>query len=135
MKDFFTDMNPTLRGFLIIAAIVLAIVFIEPVALTFGIFLLILQILFVVAICYLVYRWWREHREEINVWSTRARLTFIVAFWVIVAESLLMPPIGSLLFGFYLAGLSLLAWVLGIAICGYAMWRVWTDEHTYGDYY
>jgi len=27
--------------------------------------------------------------------------------------------------------MTLVAWVLGIAICGYAMWRVWKDEHTY----
>jgi hypothetical protein len=135
MKRFLADMNPTLRGFLIVAAIVLGIVFLQPVAITFAIVWLVAQILFVIAIGFLIYRWWREHRGEIDLWSGRAKWTFYAAWWVIVAELVLKSFVGTVLLGLYLDRVTLLAWLLGIAICAYAMWRVWTDEHTYGGDY
>jgi hypothetical protein len=134
MKRFFEDMNPTLRGFLIIGVIALAIASLYPLQIGFGIIFLIARILFFIAICFLVFRWWREHRSDIDLWSPRAKWTFYAGAWLIIAELLLASFVGWLL-GVALVGLTLLAWLLGIAIGGYSMWRVWQDEHTYGNDY
>jgi len=134
MKRFFEDMNPTLRGFLIVAAVVVAIASISPLQIGFSVVFTIAQILFFVAICYLVYRWWREHRGEIDLWSTRAKWTFYGGAALVVVALALASFVGVLL-GISLAGIPLLAWILGVAIGCYAMWRVWQDEHTYGNDY
>jgi hypothetical protein len=127
MKRFFNELNPTIRGFLIIGAIVAAIVTLQPVALTFTAVWALAQILFLIAIGYLIYRWWREHRDEIDLWSGRAKWTFYGAAAVIFAELIVAyTPIGVTL-----ARLTLLAWLLGLVICAYSMWRIWSDEHTY----
>jgi hypothetical protein len=60
--------------------------------------------------------------------------TFYAGAALVITELALASFIGALL-GVRLAGLPFLAWVLGIAIGGYAMWRVWQDEHTYGGDY
>jgi hypothetical protein len=134
MKRFFEDMNPTVRGFLIVGVIVLAIASIYPLQIGFAIVFAIAQFLFFIAICFLAYRWWREHRGEIDLWSARAKWTFYAAAVLVVVELALASLVGVLL-GVRLAGIPLLAWFLGLAIGVYAMWRVWQDEHTYGDYY
>jgi hypothetical protein len=135
MKRFFEDMNPTLRGFLIIGVVVLGIALLYPLQLGFSIIWLVAQILLFIVICFVIYRWWREHRGEIDLWSPRAKWTFYAAWWTIVAELALASFIGAVLLGVQLQGIPLLAWVLGIAICGYAMWRIWSDEHTYTNDY
>jgi hypothetical protein len=56
VRRFFTDMNPTLRGFLIIALIA-------------GLFLL-----------------WRERRSDIETWSTRSRYVFYGAAALAVVD-------------------------------------------------
>ena len=132
MKRFFTEMNPTLRGFLIIAAIVAAIVSLRPAAITFAIVWTLAQILFLIAIAYFVYRWWREHRGEIGLWSRRAKWAFYAAWWLVVVELALASSLAQLLLGLDLRGMTLLAWLVGLAIGIYAMWRIWQDEHTYG---
>src|SRR3954452_21547599 len=134
MKRFFEDMNPTLRGFLIVAAVVVAIASLYPLQIGFSIIFTIAQILLFFAICFLVYRWWREHRGEIDLWSTRAKWTFYAGAALVVVELARASFIGALGLGIHLAGVPLLAWILGVAIGVYAMWRVWQDEHSYGDY-
>jgi hypothetical protein len=134
MKRFFEDMNPTLRGFLIVAVVVVAIALLSPLQLGFSIVFTLAQILFFVAICFLVYRWWREHRGEIDLWSTRAKWTFYGGAALVVVELALASFVGALL-GLHLKGIPFLAWILGVAIGIYAMWRVWQDEHTYGSGY
>ena len=38
-----------------------------------------------------------------------------------------------LMFGFWGAsGLAAVAFLLVIALCGFAIWRVWRDQHSYG---
>jgi hypothetical protein len=135
MKRFFEDMNPTVRGFLIVGVIVLAIAVSYPLQIGFFLIFRIAQILFFIAICFLVYRWWREHRGEIALWSPRAKWTFYAAAALVAIELTLASFVGRLVLGVNLAGIPLLAWFLGLAIGVYAMWRVWQDEHTYGDYY
>jgi hypothetical protein len=134
MKRFFEDMNPTLRGFLIVAVIVVGIASLYPLEIGFFLIFTIAQILFFIAICFLVYRWWREHRGEIDLWSRRAKWTFYGGAALVVVELALASFVGAIV-GVRLAGIPLLAWFLGLAIGVYAMWRVWQDEHTYGDYY
>jgi hypothetical protein len=60
------------------------------------------------------------------MWSERSKWVFHLAAVLIVLEIAVAVAVPV-----RLSGMTLVAWVLGIAICGYAMWRVWKDEHTY----
>jgi hypothetical protein len=129
MKRFFTDMNPALRGFLIIALIVVGIVTLNPLTVTFAIVWKLARIAFYIAIAFFVYKLWRDKWGDIEVWSERSKWVFHgAAVLIIVDIALILPPIS-----FNLGGVPLLSWLLGLAILGYAMYRVWRDEHTYGD--
>ena len=68
MRTFFSRMNPTLRGFLIILAIVGVIVVLQLQA-TLSALLIIARIAFMLAIAFFIYLIWRERREEISAWS------------------------------------------------------------------
>jgi hypothetical protein len=129
MKRFFTEMNPTLRGFLIIGVIVVGIATVYPLALTFAIVWKLARIAFYIAIAFFIYKLWRDRWGDIEVWSDRSKWVFHGAAVLIVVElALIFPPIS-----FSLNGIPLLAWLLGIVILVYSMWRVWQDEHTYSD--
>src|SRR3954452_19602664 len=71
MKRFFERMNPTLRGFLIILAVVAIIVVLNLetalISLT-----LIAKIAFLLAIAFFVFLMWRERRGDIALWPRRA---------------------------------------------------------------
>lgn len=123
MKRFVAEMNPTLRGFIIIAAVSAGIVALGAYSVLVQVSVL-LQIAFLVVIAIFVYTKWRERRHEIELWPLRARFAFygaavlilgdIAAFWV-------SRP----------AGAAALAFFLVLGICGFTMFRVWRDEHTY----
>src|SRR5438876_6529240 len=66
-SGFFSRMNPTLRGFLIIVLIA-GIVVLLQLQTTLVALLLIARIVFVLAIAFFVYLMWRERREEIGQW-------------------------------------------------------------------
>jgi hypothetical protein len=120
-------MNPTLRGFLIIGVIVVGIATIAPLALTFAIVWRLAQIGFYIAIAFFLYMLWRERWSDIETWSRRSKWVFHGAAVLILVEiAIVVPPISLVP-----AGIPLLAWALGIAICAYSMWRVFKDEHTY----
>jgi hypothetical protein len=119
----FRDMNPTLRGFMIIAAVAAVIVVLQLEATLVAISLL-LQIAFVLAITFFIYLVWRERRSEISEWSTRARTVFYGAALLIVAD------IGAFWYD-RPAGPDALAFFLVLGFCGFAMYRVWRDQHTY----
>ena len=72
MKAFFSRMNPTLRGFLIILAIVAVVVVLQLQA-TLAALLIVARVAFMLAIAFFIYLMWRERREEIAAWPTRAR--------------------------------------------------------------
>jgi hypothetical protein len=116
-------MNPTLRGFMIIAAVAAVIVVLQLEATLVAISLL-LQIAFVLAIAFFIYLVWRERRSEISEWSTRARTVFYGAALLIVAD------IGAFWYD-RPAGPDALAFFLVLGFCGFAMYRVWRDQHTY----
>lgn len=124
VRRLIADMNPTLRGLLLIALVSVVIVVLQLqetlVALS-----LLAQIAFLLAIAFFVYLVWRERRSEIEVWPARARTAFYGAALLIVAD------VGA----FWLdrpRGLDAVAFFLVLALAGFGMWRIWRDQHTYG---
>jgi small-conductance mechanosensitive channel len=116
--------RPTLRGFLIIAAIVLAIMLLNLYTAAFAIGML-LQIAFFLAIAFFIYLVWRERRGEIATWSTRE----IVVFY---GSALLIVVALGLYFWHGWPGYEKLGFIAVLACSGFAMWRVWRDRHHYG---
>jgi hypothetical protein len=115
--------NRTARGLGIIALIALVIVVLQLEATLAALFLL-MRIAFFLAIAYFVFLVWRDRRGEIDVWSTRAKVVFYGAALVAVldlAQYFVRP----------LNGLDALVFFLVLVACGYAMWKIWRDQHTY----
>lgn len=117
-------MNPTLRGFLIIGLIA-AVIFALSLETALVSLLLLTRIAFFLAVAFFVYLLWRERRSDISLWSSRAQAVFYGAALLIVAD------LGAY-FWRGASGLDALAFLLVIAICAFAMFRVWRDEHRYG---
>jgi hypothetical protein len=124
MRSFFSRMNPTLRGLLIVALIALVVVVLK-LQTTLSVVSALLSIGFILAITFFIYLVWRERRADIATWSLRARVTFYGAALLIVADIGVKWFHGS-------PGLELLAFLGVIVICAFAMWRVWRAQHTYG---
>jgi hypothetical protein len=116
-------MNPTLRGFLIILAVVGIIVVLQLEA-TLTALLIIARIAFLLAIAFFIYLIWRERRAEISTWSTRARVVFYGAAVLAVAD------LGADWYG-GAHGLQVIAFVAVLVLAGLAMWRTWRDQHTF----
>jgi small-conductance mechanosensitive channel len=116
-------MNPTLRGFLIIAAIAGLIVVLR-LQTTLGALYVLARIAFLLAMTFFVYLLWRERRQEISVWPSRAQWVFYSAALLIVAD------IGAIFF-IDETGPDSVAFVAVLAFCGIAMWRTWREQHTY----
>ncbi|MBV8256478.1 MAG: hypothetical protein JOZ56_08455 [Actinobacteria bacterium] len=121
--SFFSRMNPTLRGFLVIALIAVVVVVLQLQA-TLQALLILARIAFLLAIAFFVYLLWRERREEIGGWPVRARTVFYGAA---------LLALGDLAAEWYggAHGLQILAFLGVLAACFFAMWRVWRDQHTY----
>ena len=117
-------MNPTLRGFLIIALIAVVIVALSLENTLTALFLLA-RIAMLLAIAFFVYLVWRERRADIATWSDRARFTFYGAALLIVADLLAWQ------FVHLNKSLDAFAFIVVLLLCGFAMWRVWRDQHTY----
>jgi small-conductance mechanosensitive channel len=124
MRRFFADMNPTLRGFLIIAAIVLAIIILnQQTALLSLVYLT--RIVFFLAVAFFLFLVWRERRGEISTWSSRAQWTFYgAAVLALVAIGVFIVNGAS--------GRNALAFFVILGLCAFSMFRVWRDQHTYG---
>jgi hypothetical protein len=119
------DLNSTLRGFLVILVIA-AIVFALEQEAALSVLYILLSLAFVLAMAFFVYQLWRERRGEIGTWSTRSQVVFYGSALLIVAN-----VAGRLVYGSS-SGLDLLSFLAVFALAGFAMWRVWRDEHTYG---
>jgi uncharacterized membrane protein len=116
-------MNPTVRGFVLIALVAVVIVVLQLQA-TLVALSLIAQIAFLLAIAFFVYLVWREQRSDIAMWPTRARAAFYGAAVLIVVD------IGAYWFT-RPTGLDALAFLLVLGLCAISMWRVWKDQRTY----
>ena len=121
--------NATLRGFLVIVAVAAGITATgQAGAVGLGLVLLLLRIAFIVVIAIALFALWRRNREAISAWPLKSRIVFYGAALlalVDVAAAFLSPawPRG---------GLEALVFFFVLAACGFAMWRVWQDQHTYG---
>jgi hypothetical protein len=123
-RNPFRDLNPTLRGFLIIIGIVLIVVVLQLYQ-TIAALYVLARIAFLLAIAFFLYLVWRERRQEISVWPARARAAFYGAAFLILADIFFYSLQGAV-------GLEAVAFLLVLPICGYAMWRVWREQRTYG---
>ena len=121
--SFFSRMNPTLRGFLIIAAIAVVIVVLQLQA-TLAALLILARIAFILAIAVFVYLMWRERRDDIAQWPLRARVVFYGAALLAVVDLAVNWWGGA-------HGLQILAFIAVLVLCGFAMYRTWRDQHTY----
>ena len=129
MRRFFSELNPTIRGFLIIALIALVVVVLQLYQ-TLAVIGGLLRIAFFLAIAFAVYLWWRNHRSDIDTWSQRSRWVFYGAALLIVLDlAVYFSPLRTT----SLTGFSAFAFVLVLLISAYSMWRAWREEHTYGD--
>ena len=125
MRRAFGDMNPTLRGFLIIAFVAVVIVVLQLQATLTALFLLA-QIAFFLAMAYFVFLLWRDRRQSISMWPVRSRVVFYGAALLMIVNVAVrfFVPVGN--------GWNLIVFLVVFVFAGFAMWRVWRDEHTYG---
>jgi uncharacterized membrane protein YhhN len=123
VRRYFGD-HPTVRGFVIIAAIALVIVglSLQP---TLAALFILARIAFFLAIAFFIYLVWRERRGDIAVWPRRAYVAFYGAAVVMVVAV-----------GYYIlhgaSGVDAAAFLIILGLCGFSMWRVWRDQHRYG---
>ncbi len=123
MRRYFEEMNPTLRGFLIIAAIVAVIVLLSLENTVISL-LIIARIAFFLAIAFFIYLMWRDRRSDIESWPGRARLAFYGGALLIVVSL-------GLFFFTGVSGRNALAFFLILGLSAFSMFRVWRDQHTY----
>jgi ABC-type nickel/cobalt efflux system permease component RcnA len=124
MRRLIADMNPTLRG-LIIVALIAAVIVVLSLEQTLAALYLLAGVAFFLAIAFFVYLLWRERRQEIELWPRRAKAAFYGAAALIAADVLVWS-----LWGAY--GLEAAAFLLVLILCGWSMFRVWRDQRTYG---
>ena len=124
MKRWWGDMNPTLRGFLLIGLVALAVVVLNLYT-ALASLQAIVRIAFFLAIAFFLYLLWRERREEISMWPGRVRFAFFGAVALIVADIGAYILVGA-------SGLGAVAFIGVLAISGFAAFRVWRDQRTYG---
>ena len=123
MTGFFSRINPTLRGLLILAVIA-ALIVVFQLEQTLSVLLILARVAFLLAIAYFVFLMWREQREGIATWPRRAQVVFYGAALTAVAD------VGVYWYG-GAAGYEVIAFVAVLALCGFAMWRTWREQHTY----
>jgi hypothetical protein len=124
MRRFFADMNATLRGFLIIVAIVLVVILLNQQTALLSLVALS-RIAFFLAVAFFVYLLWRERRSDISTWSGRARFAFYGGALLIIVA------IGTFILT-SVSGRNALAFFLILGLSAFSMFRVWRDQHTYG---
>ena len=123
IKRFFTEMNPLVRGLLLVAlvAAVVVVLSLEEVVATVG---GLLSIAFFLAVAFFLFLLWRERRGDIESWGDRSRRVFYAAIILAVVD------IGAFI-GLSPSGRDALAFFLVLGGCAYAAVRVWRDEHRY----
>jgi hypothetical protein len=122
--SFWNNMNRTVRGLLIVALVALVVVVLQLQA-TLSALSLLVSIAFFLAIAYFIFLVWRERRSDIDAWSTRARAVFYGGALLIVLD------LGHYFWTRNLQGLDALVFFLVLGAGGYAMFRIWRDQHRY----
>ena len=122
MRRWLSD-HPTARGFMIIALIALVVVVLSLES-TLAAIGGLLRIAFLLAIAFFLFLVWRERRSDIETWSDRGRRVFYAAAILAVVDV-------GMLIGLSPNGPDALAFLLVLAACVYAGFRVWRDEHRY----
>jgi hypothetical protein len=125
------SVHPTVRAFAIILVIVVAVMVFQLYS-ALAVVAMLLEIAFALAIGYFLYVLWRQRRAEIGMWSARARWAFYGAILIVVVN--LGLYLGARLLSlstWRINGLTGVAWLLVFPLCGYAIWRIWRDEHSY----
>jgi hypothetical protein len=123
MRRFISDMNPFVRGLLLVALIAIVIVALQLYQ-TLTALQLLARIAFFLAVAFFIYLVWRERRGDIATWSGRSQAVFYGAALLIVVD----------LGAYFLLGASgpdALAFLLVLALAGFSMFRVWRDERRY----
>ena len=122
--SFFSRMNPTLRGFLILVAIVLVIVVLQ-LETTLAALVILARIAFLLAIAFFIFLMWRERRSDIaDVAGARpGRL--------LRGRAARRGRPRRRLVRRRARTRRCLAFIAVLALCGFAMWRTWSDQHTY----
>lgn len=128
MADWDPRTNGTLRGFILIVAVAAGLTAAGAAgALTLAIVFLVLRIAFIVVIGIVLFGLWRRNREDIAAWPLRTRVVFyggaLLAFLNLLAAFVLPWPAG---------GLEALVFFFVLAASGFAMWRAWREQHSYG---
>jgi hypothetical protein len=115
--------NPTVRGLALVAAVALVIVLLslEESLATAG---ALLRVAFFLAIAFFLFLLWRERRGDIETWSDRGRRTFYGAIVLAVVDV-------AALIGLSPRGLDAVVFFVVLLACGWAIWRVWRQEHRY----
>ena len=122
MRRLLGDMNPTLRGFILIALVAGVIVALS-LGSALGTLFLIVQIVLLVALIVFIYRLWRSRRSEIGMWPRRAQVVFYGSALVILADL-----VGYTFFAH--GGIDAIAFLAVLVLCGFAMVRVWRDQRS-----
>jgi hypothetical protein len=124
IRAFFAEMNPAVRGFLLIGlvAAVVVVLSLEEVLATVG---GLLRIAFFLAVAFFLFLLWRERRSDIETWSDRGRWVFYGAVVLAVVD------IGAFV-GLRPDGRDALAFFLVLGACAWAAVRTWRAEHRYG---
>jgi uncharacterized RDD family membrane protein YckC len=120
------NVSPSLRAFGVLVLIAAAITAFQV---GFGLVVIVrfLNVLFLLAIAYVLFVLWRRHRGEIAMWSGRSRVVFYGgAALAIAAAALAFTP------WFPESGLETVIGIFAVAAGVFGMWRAWRDEHTYG---
>ena len=123
MRRLLRDMNPTVRGLLVVALIAAVVVVLWLEATLTALFL-IARIAFFLAIAFFIFLVWRERRSDIATWSRRAQAVLYGAV-----------ALSGVDLGVYFwrgaSGLDAVAFLVVLAIAGFSIWRVWKDQRTY----
>jgi hypothetical protein len=126
MSRWWSDLNSTLRGFLVVLVIA-AIVFVLNLEGTLLSLALIFRIVFFIAVAVVIYMFWRDRmRHEVDTWSERSRIVFYGSAVLIVLD------LGAYFWpGRHTVGLDAFSFIVVLILCAYAMWRIWRAERTY----
>jgi hypothetical protein len=123
MRRFISDMNPFVRGLLIVALVALVIVVLQLYQTLFALQLLA-RIAFFLAVAFFLYLVWRERRGDIAMWSTRSQAVFYGAALLIIVDLGVYFLIGA-------SGPDALAFLLVLLLAAFSMFRIWRDERRY----